>query len=176
MSSPRGLSHSGACRKFYFVPGIHQALKQVSEAVNAIVPDRAEWDRRFEEIKAGRAANAVRKLEPFSSRREDVAPYCRYSGNNFERMRYDRYRDQNIQVGSGVVQRGCRMLGFRLKRPGTRCWSERGANAMLALKSCVMNLRRVPDFLDWQARRAVGAGTTTPGYTRREVTARPGAS
>ncbi len=32
--------------------------------------------------------------------------------------------------------------------------AERGANAMLALKSCVMNLR-LPDFLDWQVRQAV---------------------
>ena len=57
-----------------------------------------------------------------------------------------------MQVGSGVVESGCRQYGLRLKRPGTR-WSERGANAMLALKSCVMNLR-LPEFLDWQATRA----------------------
>ena len=55
------------------------------------------------------------------------------------------------------------MFGLRLKRPGTR-WSTSGANAMLALKSCVMNLR-LPEFLDWQARLAAGARSTKLGYT-----------
>ena len=59
-----------------------------------------------------------------------------------------------MQVGSGVVESGCRKFGLRLKRPGAR-WSKRGADAMLALKHCDMNLR-LPDF-DWQARQAVGA-------------------
>ena len=31
-----------------------------------------------------------------------------------------------------------------------------GANAMLALKSCAMNLR-LPDFLNWRANQAVAA-------------------
>ena len=44
----------------------------------------------------------------------------------------------------------------RLKRPCTRCWSEKGANAMLALRSSVMNLS-MPDFLYWQSRQAAGA-------------------
>ena len=96
----------------------------------------------------------VRELEPFSGRHEEVAACC-YFRNNSERMRYDECRDRGMQVGSGVVESGCRMFGPRLKRPGTR-WSERGANAMLALKSCVMNLR-LPDFLDWQVRQAVAA-------------------
>ena len=60
-----------------------------------------------------------------------------------------------MRVGSGVVAGGCRQFGQRLKRSGTR-WSERGANAMLALKSCAMNLR-VSDFLDWRANQAVAA-------------------
>ena len=60
-----------------------------------------------------------------------------------------------MQLGSGVVEGGCRQFGLRFKRSGTR-WSERGANAMLALKSCAMNLR-VPDFLDWRANQAIAA-------------------
>ena len=70
-------------------------------------------------------------------------------------MRYDEYRERGIQVGSGVVEAGCRTFGPPLKRPGTR-WSKTGANAMLALKGCVMNLR-VPGPLDWKANQAVAA-------------------
>ncbi len=45
------------------------------------------------------------------------------------------------------MEPGCRMSGLRMKRSGIR-WSERGANAMLALKCCVMN-QRLADLLDW---------------------------
>ncbi len=146
-------------RKATFVLDIFHALEYAADAVKAILPDRAERDRRFEEVKAdieaGRAARAVRELEPFSGRHKEVEACCRCFRNNIERMRCDEYRSQGMQVGSGVVESGCRQFGLRLKRPGTR-WSEKGANAMLALKSCVMN-RRLTDFLDWQARQAVAA-------------------
>ena len=56
---------------------------------------------------------------------------------------------------AGSWKAGCRTFGLRLKRPGTR-WSRRGANAMLALKGCVMNLR-LPGPLDWKANQAVAA-------------------
>jgi len=70
-------------------------------------------------------------------------------------MRYDRYRDQGIQVGSGVVEGGCRQFGLRPRRSGTR-WSRRGANAMLAPRGCAMNLR-LPDLLEWRANQAMAA-------------------
>ena len=135
------------------------ALECAGDAVKAVFTDQAERDRRFEgikaDIRAGRIARAVRELEPFSGRHREVEARCRCFRNSIERMRCDGYRSQGMQVGSGVVESGCRQSGLRLKRPGTR-WSERGANAMPALRSCVMN-RRLTDFLDWQARQAVGA-------------------
>ena len=145
------------CRKVTFVLDMFHALEYAADAVRAIHPAGAERDRRFEGIKAdimaGRAARVVRELEPFSARHGEVAACCRYFRGNMERMRYDEYRARGIQVGSGVVESGCRTFGLRLKRPGTR-WSRRGANAMLALKGCVLNLR-LPGLLDWRANQAV---------------------
>ena len=135
------------------------ALEYAADAVRAILPAGAERDRRFAEVRAdtgaGRAARAVRELEPFSARHGEVAACCRYFRGNMERMRYDEYRARGMQVGSGVVEAGCRTFGPPLKRPGTR-WSRRGANAMLALKGCVLNLR-LPGPLDWRANQAVAA-------------------
>ena len=146
-------------RKVTFVLDMFHALEYASDAVKAMFSDTAVRDRRCAGIKAdleaGRVAKVIRELEPFSSRYKEVEACCRYYRNNIERMRYDRYRDRGMQVGSGVVESGCKRYGLRLKRPGTR-WSETGANAMLALKSCVMNFR-LPDFLDWHARQAVVA-------------------
>ncbi len=142
-----------------FVPDMWHALEHPSDAGRAIHPEGPERDRRFAEVRAdtgaGRAGKVVRELEPFSGRTGDVEACCRHFRNSPGRMRYDRCRDRGIQVGSGVVEAGCRQFGLRLKRSGTR-WSERGANAMLALKCCVMN-RRLADFLDWRANQAVAA-------------------
>ena len=145
--------------KVTFVPGLFHCLEYAVAAVRAIHPDGAERGRRFAEVRAdtgaGRAARVVRELEPFSARYGEVAACCRYFRKNIGRMRYDEYRARGIQVGSGVVEAGCRTFGPPLKRPGTR-WSKRGANAMLALKGCVLNLR-LPDPLDWKANQAVAA-------------------
>ncbi|MCY3996690.1 MAG: hypothetical protein OXF07_11145 [Rhodobacter sp.] len=55
----------------------------------------------------------------------------------------------------GVVENGYRRFGPWPKRSGARR-SQRGANAMLALKGRVMNLR-LPDFLEWRANQAAAA-------------------
>ncbi|MCY4463459.1 MAG: hypothetical protein OXC26_24145, partial [Albidovulum sp.] len=145
--------------KVTFVLDIFHVLEYAGDAVKAIFPDKAEQDRRLDGIKAdfeaGRAAKVIRELEPFSGRCKQVEAYYRYYQNNIERMRYNQCRDQGIQIGSGVVESGCKRNGLRLKRPGTR-WSKTGADAMPALKSCVVNFR-LPDFLDWHARQAIVA-------------------
>ena len=64
-------------------------------------------------------------------------------------------RDRGVQVGSGVVESGCKRFGLRMKRSGMR-WSRKGANAVLAIKSCVMN-DRMPDLLAWKAGQATAA-------------------
>ena len=52
-----------------------------------------------------------------------------------------------MQIGSRVVESSCRhIVGLRLKRPGSR-WTLKGANAMLAIKCALANMRRV-DFMD----------------------------
>ncbi len=70
-------------------------------------------------------------------------------------MRHDGFRERGVRAGSGVVEGGCRQFGLRTERSGAR-WSKRGANAMLALKGCAMNLR-VPDFLEWRTNQAIAA-------------------
>ena len=146
-------------RKVTFVLDMFHALEYAADAVRSIHPAGAERDRRFAEVRAdtgaGRAGKVVRELEPFRDRYGEVAACCRYFRGNMERMRYDEYRERGIQVGSGVVEAGCRTFGPPLKRPGTR-WSRRGANAMLALKGCVLNLR-LPGPLEWKANQALAA-------------------
>jgi len=72
-----------------------------------------------------------------------------YFENNAPCMRYAHYREKDFFVGSGVVEAGCRtVIGERLKQSGMR-WSVRGANAIIALRCCLMS-GRFEDF--WAAR------------------------
>jgi hypothetical protein len=72
-----------------------------------------------------------------------------YFQNNASCMRYADYREKDFFVGSGVVEAGCRtVIGERLKQSGMR-WSVRGANAIIALRCCIMS-GRFEDF--WASR------------------------
>lgn len=73
----------------------------------------------------------------------------RYFGKNASQMRYSEYREKKFFVGSGVVEAGCRtVIGERLKQSGMR-WSVSGANAILALRCCILS-GRFEDF--WTSR------------------------
>ena len=73
-----------------------------------------------------------------------------YFQNNASHMGYAEYRAKKFFVGSGVVEAGCRtVIGERLKQSGMR-WSVRGANAIIALRCCILSGR----FEDFWASRA----------------------
>jgi hypothetical protein len=74
-----------------------------------------------------------------------------YFARNAERMRYPKFRRQHLFVGSGVIEAGCKnVIGSRLKQSGM-FWTVRGANAILALRTCHLN-GRFEDY--WDAHRA----------------------
>jgi hypothetical protein len=57
-----------------------------------------------------------------------------YFDSNRDRMRYPEFRQQNLLVGSGVIEAGCKtVIGSRLK-PSGMFWTVRGANAIIALR------------------------------------------
>ena len=98
----------------------------------------------------GRGTEQVGKQLPASapSKKTMLKQLC-YFENNAPQMRYAEYREKNFFVGSGVVEAGCRtVIGERLKLSGMR-WSVRGANAIIALRCCILS-GRFEDF--WASR------------------------
>jgi hypothetical protein len=72
-----------------------------------------------------------------------------YFDHNAPYMHYADYRKMKFFVGSGVIEAGCRtVIGERLKQSGMH-WSVRGANAIIALRCCIMS-GRFEDF--WASR------------------------
>ena len=117
---------------------------------------KAWMDWIKERLNAGRVAQVIAALKPRRDRSEAVAAFIRYCEANADRMRYDLYRKRGLPVGSGVVESACKQIvGSRFKRAGCR-WSKTGANALLAVKCCIENMRW-PDFLEWRACRVAAA-------------------
>ena len=69
-------------------------------------------------------------------------------------MKYDEYRAQGLFIGSGVIEAACKhVIGQRLKQSGM-FWSERGANAIIALRCAILS-NRFEEF--WEHRHAKAA-------------------
>lgn len=104
-------------------------------------------------LEAGNIDRLVRQaskhLPASATSKGSMLKELRYFEKNASQMRYSEYREKKFFVGSGVVEAGCRtVIGERLKQSGMR-WSVRGANAILALRCCILS-GRFEDF--WASR------------------------
>lgn len=85
--------------------------------------------------------SATEYLPRTGSTRDEGLTAINYFRNNAEAMRYDDFRAKGFFVGSGVIEAGCKtVIGARLKASGM-FWSEKGANAIIALRCCVCSHR-----------------------------------
>lgn len=105
-------------------------------------------------LEAGDIATLLRRAgqrwPPGATARQALRQALHYFEANAAQMRYAWFRQQQFFVGSGVVEAGCRtVIGQRLKQSGMR-WSVRGANAIIALRCCLISDR----FEDFWASRA----------------------
>ena len=93
-------------------------------------------------------------------------------GGDHRHMAITAYGAQGLCISSGVEEAGCKQIGARLKRAGMR-WTVAGANAIIALRCCILSGR----FEDFWERRAANAARgsshksdvhppLTPGHPR----------
>ncbi len=92
----------------------------------------------FEPWADARCDDLLATLRAHAGTCEEAGKCANYIEKNRRRMRYPEYRAQGLCVGSGVVESGCRTVVGRLKRSGMY-WTVSGANAILALRSCVLS-------------------------------------
>jgi hypothetical protein len=103
----------------------------------------------------GKIEKLVESLRSIKTRDAEIAEKIRTEAEYFERnaarMRYPKFREQHLFVGSGVTAARCTtVLGSRLPRSGM-FWTVRRANAILALRCCQLT-GRFDDY--WEGRRA----------------------
>jgi hypothetical protein len=105
-----------------------------------------QWaEERRRELDDGRVEDVIHAIDRCSSLPGSDKAICDretgYFEKNKERMRYAAFRKQDMFVGSGVLEAGCRtVVGQRLKQSGMH-WTVRGANSIIALRCSIMSNR-----------------------------------
>jgi hypothetical protein len=138
---------------------LYHARQHLWDLVRKLYPNQGAEQRRWmmlhqELLDEGKIEDLVAALRSIHSSHAELAETIRtevgYFENNAERMRYPKFRQQHLFVGSGVIEAGCKnVIGSRCKQSGM-FWTVRGANAILALRCCQIN-GRFEDY--WESRR-----------------------
>ena len=126
------LEHIWDCGKVLFGEG--------SEATEKWVKKRESWlwdgQRRklLNDLQKQRKQHRGRK-------REELSKLHKYIQDNEQEMRYDVFRAEGYDIGSGAVEGACKhVVGKRLKQSGM-IWSRAGSSATLALRITWLNKR-----------------------------------
>lgn len=106
------------------------------------------WEGNIEAI----IEQATQFLPKNPDTKKDARTQINYFDKNKDYMRYNKYREQKLFIGSGVVEAACKhLVGSRFKQSGME-WTVNGANAILALR-CVVLSNRMEEY--WEQRAAV---------------------
>ena len=133
----------------------YHAVEHLWEAAEALWGNRdtslatKSWVRRYRRLlKEGHMDLVIAGMERGQAQRmgrigtegvKTVRLNLEYFRRNALRMRYGRFRQMNLPIGTGAVEGACKhVVQSRFKRPGTR-WSGEGLRRMLALKVLRLN-------------------------------------
>jgi hypothetical protein len=134
-----------------------QYLGRAASAIYQHEAQREQWlDEQCHNLKHKHhaAARIVRELEQASTtkmkpdQKKDLQDCITYFGNHLHQMRYARYVENGIPIGSGVTEAACKTLvKQRLCRSGMR-WTPQGAQIILSLRALALTETRWEQF--WQ--------------------------
>ncbi len=132
----------------------HAAEKLWGVAKDLLRDDRAaaetSAEARCAELREGRLDTLLATLKAHTGQCAKAAECEAYIETNRERMRYADFRAQGLQIGSGVVEAGCKtVVAVRLKQAGMH-WTKDGAEGILALRYCILG-GRYEDFWAWRS-------------------------
>ena len=136
---------------------LFHSREHLSDTCKLLVPENQKEfckERWLEILDEGDIENLVKNIGKYLPRsgqnRKDGLRQMNYFKNNAEYMRYEKFRQQGLFVGSGVIEAGCRsIIGERLKKSGMH-WSLDGANAIIAVRCCLYS-HRFEQFWEYAA-------------------------
>jgi len=115
-----------------------------------------QWAKqRRDELDDGKIEAVLAALRVHAGSNDAARKCLGYVTANRHRLRYPEFRAQGLCTSTGVVEAGCKTaVATRLKRAGMH-WTVTGADAIIALRCCVLS-GRFEDF--WERRAAALAG------------------
>jgi hypothetical protein len=138
----------------------YHAIQYLTSTASVICKNeqqREQWlDEQCHNLKHkhNAAQRILRELEQCKDRRmtqeqsKDLQTCITYFSNHLHQMRYARYVEQGIPIGSGVTEAACKTLvKQRLCCSGMR-WTPEGAQIILSLRALVLTESRWEQF--WQ--------------------------
>jgi len=136
----------------------YHASQYLARAASAIYKDEQERERWLDEQchnlkhKHHAAQRILRELEQASTtkmkpdQKKDLQDCVTYFGNHLHQMRYARYVENGIPIGSGVTEAACKTLvKQRLCCSGMR-WTPEGAQIILSLRALALTETRWEQF------------------------------
>lgn len=115
-------------------------LSDIAKAWHGVqTPKAEEWlQNRCEDFLEGRWDKAMRSIRAWKPLEEaDIKTKqdnLGYFTRNRDRMHYDKYRSNNMHIGSGIAESSCKcVVQARLKQSGMR-WTPDGAESILQLR------------------------------------------
>jgi hypothetical protein len=109
-------------------------------------PETAAWVQAYETwLWEGQVRTILKHLRAeraqarAPAKRAALAALITYVQNQDDRLAYDRFRAQGLEIGSGRVEAACKhVVGLRLKQSGMR-WSKPGSQNTLSLRVAWLN-------------------------------------
>jgi hypothetical protein len=111
------------------------------DAFGDTTPEARQWTQTYSQhLLEGRLATVVRACRPLAARApQAVAAARHYFAVNRTRLRYAKYRALGYQIGSGMMESGCKQLGTeRLKIAGAR-WTPTGGRLLVKARAAVLS-------------------------------------
>jgi len=124
----------------------YHASAYVWQAAHALYGDGTDmakhWAKQHLDLLwEGQVSTLIAHLEAVSSRKSALHEALTYFRNHQQRMRYDLYRANGLQIGSGTIESGCKhVIAARLKQAGM-IWSWDGARFIAKLRTRLKSRR-----------------------------------
>lgn len=134
----------------------YHAADHLKDACDAIwhkdkVRSKAEFERlrTLLKEKVGGVESVIRSLKYHASRsrkrrKERIEKQLTYFRNNRHRMQYAHYIEQDLPIGSGVVEAACKTLVTQRMKQSGMSWQQAGGQAILTLRSLIQSNRWKP--------------------------------
>jgi len=122
-------------------------LSKLSELLFKDSSDAKAWYKKHRTILkedpngASKVIRAVRYRRSKAKENSEIESELKYLQRNRRKMSYFELQQNNLPIGSGVVEAACKnLIGARMKKSGMR-WSINGGQAVLTLRSLILSDR-----------------------------------